>query len=304
VAPMLHVLLPGREKLASVPSFAAWVARGTALPAAVPGYLGALAEHFRWPEGPLPVAALIRQSVAGDAEGALWLCADPAWIQAELNGARLLACGNLVLDGNDAKALVDALAETFDAEGMQLHIGDAAHWQVRLPSYAEVPAFPEPEDALGADFFTQLPQGDGGRRWRALLNEAQVVLHNHPVNRHRTRQGLPPVNSVWLWGAGTLPAWVETGLNRVYSDDLVAWALAHRANVDVQARSQFASLDSANAACELLDLQDIQPDAFERTWWPAIEARLLAGADIRLAFADGQRVSLHRRHRLRFWRKA
>lgn len=135
---------PG-AKLASVPSFAAWVARGTALPAAVPGYLGALAEHFRWPEGPLPVAALIRQSVAGDAEGALWLCADPAWIQAELNGARLLACGNLVLDGNDAKALVDALAETFDAEGMQLHIGDAAHWQVRLPSYAEVPAFPSPK---------------------------------------------------------------------------------------------------------------------------------------------------------------
>ena len=303
MAAMLHVLLPGREKLASVPSFAAWVARGTVLPSAEPGYLVALAEHFRWPQGPLPVAALIRQSVAGDAEGALWLCADPAWVQAELNGARLLGCGNLALDHHDAKALVDALVETFDAEGMQLHMADPAHWQLRLPGYVDVPAFPEPEDALGADFFTQLPQGDAGRRWRALLNEAQVVLHNHPANRDRARQGLPPVNSVWLWGAGALPEWVETGLTRLYSDDLVAWALAHRANVDVQARSHFAEAGSA-AACELLDLQDVQPDAFARTWWPALEARLRDGADIRLGFADGQRVSLHRRHRLRFWRKA
>ncbi|MDQ0010417.1 hypothetical protein J2T07_002607 [Luteibacter jiangsuensis] len=335
---VLHVLLPGRDKVGGVPPFASWLARGTTLPAAVPGYLVALSEHFRWPHGPLPAAALIRQSVAGDAGGALWLSADPAWVQPELNGARLLACGNLGLSVEDSKSLVDALAETFEAEGMSLLVGDAQHWQLRLPSYVEVPSFPEPEDALGADLFEQLPKGEEGRRWRALINEAQVVLHNHPVNRTRVAQGLPPVNSVWLWGPGALPEWVECGLTRIYSDDLLAWALAHRANVDVQSRTMFAPsahVEAARAGAahtgvapvgaasaakgargnpaiaaeaaptySLLDLQDIQPTDFERDWWPAIEAHLTAGTEIRLAFADGVRMVLRKSHRLRFWRKA
>lgn len=305
MANVLHVLLPARDRLAGVPAFAAWVARGTRLSAAVPGYLVALSEHFRWPEGPLPAAALIRQSVAGDAGEALWLSADPAWVQPEVNGARLLAIGNLGLGADDATSLVAALAETFDAEGMSLRIGDAQHWQIRLPAYVEVPPFPDPEDALGADLFEQLPRGEQGRQWRALLNEAQVVLHNHPVNRRRAGQGLPPVNSLWLWGAGTLPAWVECGLTAVYSDDLLAWALAHRANVDVQGRAAFpAPRDGALPAIGLLDLQDIQASAFADAWWPSLEGHLLAGNDLHLAFADGVRVVLRRRHRLRVWRKA
>jgi hypothetical protein len=321
----LNVLLPSREKLRHVPAFAAWLARGTTLPAALPGYLVAMAEQFRWPSGPLPAAALIRQSVAGDAGDALWLSADPAWVQPELNGARLLACGNLGLRLEESMALVNALAETFEAEGMKLLVGDSQHWQLRLPTYVDVPSFPEPEEALGADLFEQLPKGEEGRRWRALINEAQVVLHNHPVNAARVARGLPPVNSVWLWGAGALPDWVECGLGRIYSDDLLAWALGHRANVDVQARSAFVRADSSanrgrrkgdiadksaptkagdEISYTLLDLQDIQPAEFEQVWWPAIEARLDTGTEIRLAFADGLRMVFRKSHRLRFWRKA
>ncbi|WP_213947994.1 phosphoglycerate mutase [Luteibacter sp. dw_328] len=321
----LNVLLPSRDKLRYVPAFAAWLARGTTLSAAMPGYLVAMAEQFRWPSGPLPAAALIRQSVAGDAGDALWLSADPAWVQPELNGARLLACGNLGLRLEESMALVNALAETFEAEGMKLLVGDSQHWQLRLPTYVDVPSFPEPEEALGADLFEQLPKGEEGRRWRALINEAQVVLHNHPVNAARVARGLPPVNSVWLWGAGALPDWVECGLGRIYSDDLLAWALGHRANVDVQPRSAFRAppVGAASAAMgargkraiaaeaaptevpySLLDLQDIQPAEFEQVWWPNIEARLDAGTEIRIAFADGVRMVIRKSHRLRFWRKA
>jgi hypothetical protein len=329
MSPAVNVLLPSRDKLRHVPAFAAWLARGTTLSAALPGYLVAMAEQFRWPSGPLPAAALIRQSVAGDAGDALWLSADPAWVQPELNGARLLACGNLGLRLEESMALVTALAETFEAEGMKLLVGDSQHWQLRLPTYVDVPTFPEPEEALGADLFEQLPKGEEGRRWRALINEAQVVLHNHPVNAARVARGLPPVNSVWLWGAGALPDWVECGLGRIYSDDLLAWALGHRANVDVQPRSSFARSSSGSSVgadssangdrgklaiadksaptevpYSLLDLQDVQPAEFEQVWWPAIEARLDTGTEIRLAFADGQRMVLRKSHRLRFWRKA
>jgi hypothetical protein len=241
--------------------------------------------------------------VAGDAGDALWISADPAWVQPELSGARLLACGNLGLTLEESASFVDALAETFAEEGMSLFVGDAQHWQLRLPGYVEVPSFPEPEEALGADLFEQLPKGEEGRRWRALINEAQVVLHNHPANRTRASQGLPPVNSVWLWGPGTLPAWVESGLGRIYSDDLLAWALGHRADVDVQGRDAFAAVTDT-VPYTLLDLQDVQPHDFEQTWWPAVEARLARGTEIRFAFADGTRIVVRKSHRMRFWRKA
>ena len=38
------------------------------------------------------------------------------------------------------------------------------------------------------------------------MNEAQMILHTHPVNAEREARGMPAVNSVWLWGGGTLPA--------------------------------------------------------------------------------------------------
>ena len=330
MADVLHLLLPGRDKLAHIPDFAAWLARGTTLPSATPGYLAALAEHFRWPSGPLPAAALIRQAVAGDAGKALWLCADPAWVQPEFNGARLLGCGNLGVLPEEASGMVDALAETFAAEGMTLSVGDPQHWQLRVPEYVGVPSFPEPEEALGADLFEQLPQGEDGRRWRALINEAQVVLHNHPANALRVREGLPPINSVWLWGAGVLPDWIECGQQRIFSDDLLVWALGQKANVDVQPRSALladgkphatsspvgarlramhagdnpGSRASALLQVSLLDLQDIQPTTFEHDWWPLLQSRIDAGSELRLSFADGRRMVLRKLHRLRFWRKA
>ncbi|QWT21004.1 hypothetical protein KPL74_03085 [Bacillus sp. NP157] len=314
----LNVLLPGYDKLRFLDVFAQWVARGTERPAAPPGYLHALAEHFRWPAGPLPVAALIRQSVAGDAGDALWVCADPAWVQPELSGARLLACGNLAVSAADAASMVDALGETFAEEGMALFVGDPQHWQLKVPSYVQVPAFPEPEEALGADLFEQLPKGDDGRRWRALINEAQVVLHNHPANADRQYNGLPPVNSIWLWGAGALPDWVECGQSHIYSDDLLVWALGQKSGTDVQGRSalvgarpardprppQTPSPTNTPSTVTLLDLQDIQPGDFAQTWWPFLEARLEAGSELCLSFADGRRTVVHKRHRLRFWRKA
>ncbi|MBB5204281.1 hypothetical protein HNQ51_001595 [Inhella inkyongensis] len=41
-------------------------------------------------------------------------------------------------------------------------------------------------------------------RWlRRLQNEAQMLLHDHPVNQAREAQGRLRVNSVWLWGSGS-----------------------------------------------------------------------------------------------------
>jgi hypothetical protein len=44
------------------------------------------------------------------------------------------------------------------------------------------------------------PQEDSLREWRRLLNEIQMVWHEHPVNLARTERGELPINSLWLFG--------------------------------------------------------------------------------------------------------
>jgi hypothetical protein len=44
------------------------------------------------------------------------------------------------------------------------------------------------------------PQEDSLREWRRLLNEIQMVWHEHPVNLARAERGEVPINSLWLFG--------------------------------------------------------------------------------------------------------
>lgn len=39
-----------------------------------------------------------------------------------------------------------------------------------------------------------------------LFERATAILHNHPVNRERERQGKRTANAIWLWGEGKRPA--------------------------------------------------------------------------------------------------
>lgn len=262
------------------------------------GYMAGLAERFAVPS-PLPAGALTREWIAGDAGADRWLCADPAWVQPDLNGARLLACGQMQLSMQEAQALAEPLMPLFDEAGMTLKVSAPDHWHVRLPADASVPDFAAPEQALGEDLYYHLPQGAEGRPWRILLNEVQVILHQHPLNAARRERGQPPVNHLWLWGGGVLPDTVPTSLAGVIGDDLLLTALAKRAGIAAVARTE-SSVTSAVPGM-LIDLQDLPVDDLAVRWMPSLLA-LAKQHPLQLGFASGERW-LHRSwHRLRFWR--
>jgi hypothetical protein len=264
------------------------------------GYLGGLASYFQCGDG-MPAAALTRDHLAGDAaEAPAWLSADPAWVQPDLSGVRLLACGQLQLSMDEAQSLAEPLKPLFADAGTSLVVSSPDRWHLRLQSSDALPEFAAPEQALGEDLYEHLPHGSEGRRWRVLLNEAQVVLHQHPINAERRLRGLPPVNSVWLWGGGALPSRVTTSRIGVIGDDLLLLALAARAGIATQQRSE-SSIGTAKAGW-LIDLQDQSTDAIARTWLPLLRTLWTREALV-FAFASGERW-LHRPwHRMRFWRR-
>lgn len=315
------LLLPARARLAQqrLPeALALRLARADRVSSEVTGNgLGQLGRVLDVLPRTWPVAAATRQRDVGDAVGAAWLRADPAYVRPDINGARLLAHGPaLALSNDDVGAFLPALRPLFGDAGFPIDAPVPSRWYVRMPPGARLPAFVPPEVALGADVFDYLPGADDsaeGRRWRALLSEAQVILHNHPRNAERAARGLPPVNSVWFWGAGLLPGTVRSEYRHLATDDEALAGMALLAGVAISglpsgwgARPS-ADSPSPNAGMpSLFDLRHVRDlAALERDWLAPLHADLQANRLHRavLDFEDGPAFVITPRQRWRFWRR-
>jgi hypothetical protein len=293
-APALTLLLPERRRYAGQPlspAVARALARADVLPAGEAGERAQLLRHFDLLPRGWPMAAITRSLDADDAHLHTWLRADPAHVRPDMTGARVLAIGELGLSAEEANALVAPLRSLFGDAGFPISAPQPSRWYLALPREAKLPEFSPPEAVLGDDLFSHLPDGPEGRRWRALLNEAQILLHNHPVNAARAAAGRITANSLCFWGAGRLPDRVLCAVPQVVSADPGVMALARLAG---------ANPDSSRHEL-LLDLRS------ERDWNVVEKALLetLAGTlgGVQLDFADGTRLALESRQRFRFWRR-
>jgi hypothetical protein len=289
----LVLLLAGRRRFpgaALSPAAARALGRGDRLADGDAGETGQLQRYFELLPRGWPMAALTREMDAGDAGERAWLRADPAYVRVEATGARLHGWANLGLDRAESEELLRTLRPLFGEAGMELSAPTPERWYLELARGTPLPQFVEPAEALGADLFAQLPSGPEGRRWRALFNEAQVLLHQHPLNSARLAAGRAPVNALWFWGAGELPDNVRSTARGVLSVDPDLLALAERAGVPAATQAG----------------QGVLVDLRQQRDWAKVERVLLdalAEGEVLLDFADGARWRLEAGQRWRFWRR-
>jgi hypothetical protein len=269
--------------------------RGDRLADATPGEAAQLQRHFTLVPAGWPMAALTRDLEFGDAGADLWLRADPAFLRVEMGGARLMACGDLGFAAGEAEDLLAPLRPLFGEAGMPISAGAEGRWYLRIARATPIPAFAPPGEALGADVLPFLPVGRDFAKWRALFNEAQVLLHHHPRNAARAASGQAPVNSLWFWGGGALPDRVASDATAAWSDDFELRALARRGGLE----------DAPQAAPPGSALLDHRRDRD----WSRIAATLRDGVGGRgvartlVDFADGVRYELRPAQRWRMWRR-
>lgn len=273
-----------------------------------------------WPVAPLTAA------VDGIDTGTdCWLRADPVFLQLQRHGTRVLAAPALTLSDEEAATLVAALNAHFDSDGITLTAPHPTRWYIRQ---TESPGVTAP--TLGAAAGRSLPPtpltGSRASHWHRVLTEAQMVLHEHPVNQAREARGLPVVNSLLLWGGGGKPAVPGRHFSEIWSDDPLATALTVQSGAEAHAAPAGAALwfgaRPKTGGRHLVTLDRVHhaaryggPEAWLRTigtleelWFGPLWSALGGTLQELVVVATGPdlclRCSLHPVDKMKFWKRA
>ena len=213
-APMLETLL-ARGSVVLQPALErdAWLCRAFGI-----------AKQRDWPIAPLTLAA-----DGVDPQHYYWLRADPVELRPERH--RLVMTGGVTdLEANESRDLMTALNRHFTADGITLLAPCPQRWYLRTdraPGIATTPLARAANDDIGR----HLPQGDAALDWHRVINEAQMLLHEHAVNASREARGAATVDSIWLWGGGIAPAIGHPPYQTIWGDDVLARSLAATSDI-------------------------------------------------------------------------
>lgn len=300
-----------------LPALQTLLSRGRRLPCPAVGVEAALCEALGiarqqdWPLAPITLAA--DGGVAGDA---YWLRADPVHLRVMRDRIVLAGSSVLELSREEADALAKTIGEHFgtDLNPQPLH---PQRWYLRYPEAPQLTTTPL-SVAVGCDIDPLLPHGPNAMRFRAELNELQMLLHEHPVNQAREARGELPVNSLWLWGGGRLPVPCATPVP-LYAGDVEARALGAFCNARVHTLPAHPDaqllesdgvilLDALTGAGQVGDAYGWREALreLEQDWFVPLRGALRKIGPHGLRLLDpvnGKALHLHARDAWKFWRR-
>jgi hypothetical protein len=177
-----------------------------------------------------PIAACSLLADGGEPGAHQWLRADPVHLRLEGGRLMLADSGVFAISQQEAGSIADSLNAHFAGDGLVFYPLRPERWYLRLVQAPALQTTPLAQ-AAGRNIDALLPRGADAPLWHARLNEIQMLLHGHAVNELRESTGAPAINSVWLWGGGSLPRGLPAAFNAVWSRDPYAAGLAQAARV-------------------------------------------------------------------------
>lgn len=264
------------------PALAALLDRGRPEPAAA-SLSTALGGLFGLPARlPLAPYSLAGEGIApGDAA---WMRADPVCLRIHQDRMMLVGTSHLAVSQAEADALVASLNRHFAADALVFQAPGPERWYLRLDAEPDLDT--SPVDAVaGRPIEAHLPGGADARAWLARFTEIQMLLHDHPVNQAREARGLPPVNSLWFWGAGRHAPLPTPAFTHVATSHPAAAALAEAAGLSRQEVGGLAELATPGDTLAVLELprreaaDDLLNDLarLDRLWFRPALRRLRVG---------------------------
>lgn len=273
--------------------------------------------------GDWPTAAVSALADGASWDPEAWIRADPVHLEAGASDLRLGDPRDLDVTGEESAQLCSAINQALDRVPGRLEPLAPARWYMGLGATPRL-STREPSLAVGGPAGEALPRGADAVVWLRTLTEIQMLLHDLPVNRARTKRGRPVINSVWFWGAGPLPPRPDTVPDlRLWSDSVVARGLARVLGVTCRSLPSGAAAvlqegregvqdlvycDAVHYTVRLDDwpgwLEELK--RWEARWFEPLRRALWSGelASLCIASGGGRRHEVSASARWQWWRRA
>lgn len=187
--------------------------------------LFAIEKQADWPVAPLTLAA-----DHGAPDEKYWLRADPVHLRVQRDHVILADSGTFSISQAEAEQLTATLNAHFQDEGFVFYPMRPDRWYLGMAQAPDLTTSPITQ-VIGHNIDPWLPRGGEGLKWHRYFNEIQMLFHDHPVNEARAAAGDLPVNSIWLWGGGTMPTLQAPPADRVWSRETLSVALANATSI-------------------------------------------------------------------------
>jgi hypothetical protein len=248
-----------------------------------------------------------RALLAEPPTGATFACARPVHLLTAIDHLQL-GRASVDLDAAETAAILADLNRHLDGRGFGLQpVGIGRDWLLTCRDLLDCTSV-EPEQAEGQNLRDTMPGGRDGATVRALMNEIQMLLHEHPVNEARAARREPVVNSLWLWGFGAKCETIPAAWPRLCSDDSWLAGLWRAHGQPACALEEFAGVSDAGISGTVFAWSGASAGALDEAeslcFAPA--RRLLeAGACRSVALRSERHVTTTgRAARYLFWRRA
>ena len=268
----------------------------------------------------LPVAALTSLIDIEEPDARYIMRADPVHLRADQSTLRLFDSRSFSITQDEADALVTAFNEFYSDRGWLLVAPTPQRWYLYLPK-APLVSTVSPGEIAGQTIDPNLPHGRDAAVWHALMNEVQMLFHQHPVNARREASEEPAINSLWFWGEGRLPDTLHRHHMEVATDHPLAMGMARF--TQTPRRDLPASLDellaSAQEALTLVVLDELEAamqysdfeawletlKRLEQHWFAPLLAALEGGrvASLEIDPCSGKSYQTTRRLQKHFWKR-
>jgi hypothetical protein len=263
----------------------------------------------RWPAGPSLAAA----ATAADPRTAVtWGVAQPVHLAVGMDHVRLAPLADAVPSAGEAESLAATLGTHFAGDGFGFGPFVDGAWVVRCTASIDCTTH-DPAAVVGRNVHDFLPAGPDGACVRSVMNEIQMLLHDHPVNQRRVATRALPINGLWLWGFGTSEGRGEArlpGAERwtLYADDLWLSCFWRNHGGATGALGDAGTVTPSNALIALAQPPTTDPGEALAEVDSSLLARLrgaVQSGDLHLLeLFDGARVhSLDAYSRWRVWRR-
>ncbi len=133
-------------------------------------------------------------------------CIEPVHMHATRDHLVLLPLQDLQVSNEEILTLMNEARTVFMEEGLgDLIQLDHLRWASSHPTISSLYTH-SIYQTKGRNIDWWLPKDTNeigiAKRWRKIQNEVQMRWHIHPVNEARDANGLPTINSIWLYGVG------------------------------------------------------------------------------------------------------